>query len=278
MSSRVVITGAGGYLGSILVRMFRNQGWEVLPWTRGGGVGQVDRFILGEDVATSSLQGVRALVHCAYDFQPSRWQEAHRVNSLGSQKLFAASQAVKIPRQIFISTMSAFPGCVSMYGRIKLEVEEFCLSRGVFCVRPGLLWSSHAGGMYQRLSRVAGHLPVLPLPGGGRQRLAFSHAEDLAAGLEKFCREEESPPAQAVVTAFPRLFLFREILEKLARLQEKHPRFFPVPVFPVFGVLRLAELLRIPLPFKSDSFVSLLHQDPSPVFSDRIRFRAWPPT
>lgn len=278
MKPQVIITGAGGYLGSILLRVFQAKGWETLPWTRGGVVGPGARFVLGGEVPTSSMQGVRALVHCAYDFRPTKWKEAHRINCAGSQRLFAAAKAAKIPRLVFISTMSAFPGCVSIYGRIKLKVENFCLTRGVLCVRPGLLWSSEPGGMYQRLRQMAGRLPVLPLVGGGRQNLAFSHAEDLAAGLEKFCRGEEPPPAEAIVTAFPQLFAFREILKTLARLQGKNPWFFPLPAWPVLSGLRLAELLRLPVPFKSDSLVSLLHQDPSPVFSSRIRLRAWPAT
>jgi len=189
-----------------------------------------------------------------------------------------AAKAAKIPRLVFISTMSSFPGCVSMYGKIKLEVEEFCLSHGALCARPGLLWSSQPGGMYQRLSQMAGRLPVLPLFGDGRQKLAFSHAEDLASGLETFCRGDEPPPAEAIVTAFPQLFSFREILKTLTRLQGKNPHFFPVPVGPVLAGLRLAELLHLPTPFKSDSLISLLHQDPNPVFSSRIPLREWPAT
>ncbi|NCY21168.1 NAD-dependent epimerase/dehydratase family protein [bacterium] len=163
MKPRVIITGAGGYLGSILMRLFQVQGWETVPWTRGGPAGRGVRFVLGEDIPTSSMAGAQALIHCAYDFRPTKWKEAQRINSGGSLRLLAAAKAAKIPRLIFISTMSAFPGCVSMYGKLKLEVEEFCLAQGVFCVRPGLLWSAQPGGMYQRLSQMAGRLPVLPL-------------------------------------------------------------------------------------------------------------------
>jgi nucleoside-diphosphate-sugar epimerase len=130
--------------------------------------------------------------------------------------------------------------------------------------------------MYQRLSQLAGRVPVLPLFGGGRQKLAFSHAEDLAVGLETFCRGDESPPTEANVTAFPQLFPFREILKTLARLQGKNPHFLPIPVWPVLSGLRLAELLHLPVPFKSDSLISLLNQDPNPVFSSRIFLREWP--
>jgi nucleoside-diphosphate-sugar epimerase len=276
MKPKVIITGAGGYLGSILMRVFQARNWETEPWTRSGAWAQGCRFVLGEDVPVSSLEGVEALIHCAHDFQLTRWQEARRINSLGAQKLFAAAQAAKVPRLVFISTMSAFPGCISMYGKLKLEVEQFCLSRGVFCVRPGLLWSSEPGGIYQRLSQMVGRLPVLPIFGGGRQKLAFSHAEDLAEGLETFCCGEDPPPAGAIVTAFPQLFPFRKILETLARLQDKNPHFLPLPVWPVLSGLRLAVRLHLPVPFQSDSLISLLHQDPDPIFSNRIALREWP--
>jgi nucleoside-diphosphate-sugar epimerase len=281
MNPRVIITGAGGYLGTILMQVFSAQGWEVLPWTQRSLTGygaQGTRFVLGEDVPLSSLKGIRALIHCAYDYRPTGWDNAYRVNNTGTQKLFTAATAAKIPRLVFISTMSAFPGCVSIYGRIKLEVEEFCLSRGILCVRPGLLWSSHPGGMYQRLCNLAQRLPLLPLLGGGLQKLAFTHVEDLAFGLEKFCRGEEPSPSKAIVTAFPKLFFFEEIMKNLAFLSGNNPKFVHLPVTPILLGLHLMEFLRFPIPFKSDNLISLLHQDPHPEFSGQIYFREWPPS
>ena len=164
-----------------------------------------------------------------------------------------------------------------MYGRAKLAVEQEFLPRGVLCVRPGLLWSDESRGMFGKLARVAGTLPILPLVDGGEQKLALSHAEDLAVGLVDYCQGGANSPFEAQITAYPELMTFRTILEGLVKQAGRNPRFISVPGWAQLAGLRGAEFLKISLPFKSDSLVSLLHQDPSPTFSKMIPFRGWAP-
>ena len=164
-----------------------------------------------------------------------------------------------------------------MYGRAKLAVEQEFLPRGVFCVRPGLLWSDESRGMFGKLTRAVGTLPILPLVDGGSQKLALSQAEDLAVGVVGYCQGGTEAPIEAQITAYPELLTFREILEHLAEQAGRNPRFFSFPGWALLAGLKGAELLKISLPFKSDSLVSLLHQDPNPMFSRMIPFRKWIP-
>ena len=164
-----------------------------------------------------------------------------------------------------------------MYGKAKLAVEQEFLSRGVLCVRPGLLWSDESRGMFGKLARVAGTLPLLPLVDGGEQKLALSQAEDLAVGVVDYCQGSAEVPPVAQITAYPELLTFRTILEVLAEQAGRKPRFFSVPGWAPLAGLRGAEFFKISLPFKSDSLVSLLHQDPRPMFSKMIPFREWAP-
>ena len=164
-----------------------------------------------------------------------------------------------------------------MYGKAKLALEQEFLPQGVLCVRPGLLWSDESRGMFGKLTRAAGTLPILPLVDGGEQKLALSQAEDLAVGVVGYCQGGAEAPIEAQITAYPALLTFREILEHLAEQAGRKPRFFSVPGWAPLAGLRGAEFFKISLPFKSDSLVSLLHQDPSPMFSRMIPFRKWIP-
>ena len=164
-----------------------------------------------------------------------------------------------------------------MYGKAKLAVEQEFLPQGVFCVRPGLLWSDESRGMFGKLARAAGTLPFLPLVDGGEQKLALSQAEDLSVGVVNYCQGSAEAPLEAQLTAYPELLTFRTILERLAEETGRNPRFFSIPGWALLAGLKGAELLKISLPFKSDSLVSLLHQDPSPIFSKMISFREWVP-
>ena len=106
--------------------------------------------------------------------------------------------------------------------------------------------------------------------------MALSQAEDLAVGVVDYCQGSAESPLEAQITAYPELLTFRKILEGLAEQAGRKPRFFSVPGWAPLAGLRGAEFFKIPLPFKSDSLVSLLHQNPAPNFSKMILFKRWP--
>jgi nucleoside-diphosphate-sugar epimerase len=274
---KVAITGARGYLGSILASKFQIAGWETTLLVREAREKGEVAFQLGNRITPEVLREHQAFVHCAYDFKPSSWAEIYQANILGSRFCFEAAIKAGVGRRVFISSMSAYEGCCSMYGKAKLAVEQEFLPQGVFCVRPGLLWSDESKGMFGKLTRAAGNLPFLPLVDGGEQKLALSQSEDLAVGVVDYCQGSAESPREAQITAYPELLTFRKILERLAEQAGRNPRFFSVPGWALLAGLKGAELLKISLPFKSDSLVSLLHQDPSPMFSKMISFREWVP-
>jgi nucleoside-diphosphate-sugar epimerase len=273
---KVGITGGRGYLGSILVRNFQTAGWETTLLVREVREKGEVAFQLGKKIAPEVLKEHQAFVHCAYDFKPSSWAEIYQANILGSRFCFEAAIQAGVGRRVFVSSMSAYEGCCSMYGRAKLAVEQEFLPQGVLCVRPGLLWSDESRGMFGKLARAAGTLPILPLVDGGEQKLALSQAEDLAVGVVDYCQGSAESPLEAQITAYPELLTFRTILEGLAKQAGRNPRFFSVPGWAPLAGLRGAEFLKIQLPFKSDSLVGLLHQNPSPMFSKMIAFKRWP--
>jgi nucleoside-diphosphate-sugar epimerase len=274
---KVAITGGRGYLGSILAKKFQTAGWETTLLVREMREKGEISFQLGKKIAPEVLKEHQAFVHCAYDFKPSSWAEISQTNILGSRFCFEVAMQAGVKRRVFVSSMSAYEGCCSMYGKAKLAVEQEFLPQGVLCVRPGLLWSDESRGMFGKLARAAGALPFLPLVDGGEQKLALSQAEDLAFGLVDYCQGNTESPLEAQITAYPELLTFRTILEGLAEQAGRNPRFFSVPGWAPLAGLRGAEFFKIPLPFKSDSLVSLLHQDPSPTFSKMIPFREWAP-
>jgi nucleoside-diphosphate-sugar epimerase len=268
-----LVTGARGWLGRCVAAHFRGAGWRVRELTRTPSAESVERgetavFQLGEAVSSDRLAGANALVHCAYDFQERKWPAIEARNVSGSARLFEAARTAGIGRLVCISTMSAFPGCRSLYGRAKLEIEAIAAGMGALVLRPGLIWGRNAGGMFGSLEKqVAGGARVLPLIGGGRQRLYLVQQADLCALLQRFACGEFSAPAGPVTAAHEAPWTLREILEEIARVHGRRLSFVPVPWWPVWAGLKSAELLGLRLNFRSDSLVSLMHQNPHPDFS-----------
>src|SRR5579871_161828 len=166
------ITGANGYVGSVVARWFANHGWKVFALTRGENTGPYPQipFFLGATLEPKVFEanGITTLIHCAYDFRPVDWPSIRRTNVEGSQSLLQSAKQGGVRKVIFISSISAFPGCASLYGRAKLEIEAAVTKLGGTMVRPGLIYGSTvSGGMFGALRSQVLTRRVIPLLGSG---------------------------------------------------------------------------------------------------------------
>jgi nucleoside-diphosphate-sugar epimerase len=270
---RIGITGAQGFVGLLLARRFIEAGWVVTRFSHSPNASEGDTvgLRLGDEVQPEVFRSrnITALVHCAYDFKPVSRREIQRINVDGSRKVLDAAAAGGVQSIAVMSTISAFDGCRSNYGRAKLEIEAAARAAGALVVRSGLVWADgppSGGGMFGRLARsVKGRL--VPLVGGGGHPQYLIHVQDLWELLRRFCDGELQNPTGPVVAAASKPWPMRELLAELARRQGAHPRFFPVPWQPVWAGLRLAEIAHVPVPYRSDSVISLVNQDPHPDFA-----------
>jgi len=266
------ITGSNGYVGGCFRNYFAAHGWEILELTRQPGPGSLGiKFQLGGEVSPASLAGLSALVHCAYDFKPLHWDEIRRVNIEGSQKLFSAARTAGIGKIVFISSISAYDGCRSLYGKAKLEIEKIALENGALVIRPGLVHGSGPGGMFGKLAAQVRNSPVIPMIGDGSQIQFLVHEEDLSAFIGRYAGGEIKIAPGILTAANGQPWAFTQLLLEIARALGKKPKFIPLPWRLVWAGLKSAELCGLKLNFHSDSLVSLMHQDPSPDFSANTR-------
>jgi nucleoside-diphosphate-sugar epimerase len=259
---KVGVTGAGGYIGSHLARCFEERGHLVVRLSRSCG------FRLGEPIQPEILTGLDALIHAAYDFTARDLAEVERLNVNGSVSLFETAAAAGVGRLVFISSMAAFPGCQSLYGRGKLAVETQVLRLGGYVVRPGTVYGGNAGGIFRTLTALAARLPVIPLPGTGRQVLYLVHVDDLSALIERLLRTDLPQGRRLVHAACPEPMTLREILAKIAHSLGYRRVFVPVPAGLLMAIVRTGEaILGRNCPVRSDSLLSLLNSNPAPDFT-----------
>jgi hypothetical protein len=74
-----------------------------------------------------------------------------------------------------------------------------------------------------------------------------------------------------ITAAAPRAWTLREIIQAIAGAHHRSPAFIGVPWRTLWGALKVGEWLRLPLPFRSDSVVSLVAQNPRPSFESLHR-------
>ena len=265
------VTGANGYVGSVVARRFRKDGWRVREMRHDGGFSGADdrewnSFSLERGAREEDLHGIETLIHCAYDFTPIRWSDIARINVDGSTRLFEAARAAGVSRIIHVSTMSAFEGCASLYGKAKLAIEEAAARAGAVCVRPGLVYGDEPGGTMGALETLVSTSPVIPLVGTGRYVQYLAHQEDLCDAILELSERQEDLPREPILAAAEQPRSLREILESLAVRQGKKVSFVPVPESLILAALKGAEALGLRPGFRSDSLISLVHPNPNPNF------------
>jgi nucleoside-diphosphate-sugar epimerase len=237
---RIAITGGHGFVGGHLTAQWRALGHEVTPLARGAAPGEP--FDL--------------LIHAGWNLHEP---EANRA---ASRRIFEGARASGVRRILFMSSLSAFPGCRSRYGAAKLAVEEIGAELGVCSVRLGFVCDRSGRGLSGSLRRLAA-LPAIPVPDGGRQKLFTIQAEDVGPALLKIAH---IGPAGPVNLAHPDAVTLASLLRAFARENGKRPLLVPVPWRMLHAPLRAAEAAGIRLAFRSDSLVSLMNQNPAPDF------------
>jgi nucleoside-diphosphate-sugar epimerase len=265
------ITGASGYVGSRIAMYLMAQGANILelsrrPHSSPFGASRVP-FQLGDDLRPQAIAGADVLIHCAYDFTVSSWADITRVNVDGTAKLLAGAATAQVPTTIIISTLSAFPGCKSLYGKAKLLIEQEAAKYGAYIIRPGLVYDNDAPqGMVGALARLIDRSPLVPLVGAGRQILYPCYADDLAR-LVMVLATRRPPVSQPILAACHDGLTFRQTLRALAVAKGRRVAFVPVPYPPILLALRVAEAIGVRTRLRSDSLVSLVNQDPHVDFS-----------
>jgi nucleoside-diphosphate-sugar epimerase len=263
--NRCVVTGSSGFVGGRIKARLQREGWQVEGWSRRGDPNGT-RFSLGQSVAPATLKDVRALVHCAYDFAPASREEIVSVNVAGSLKLFEAARAAGVERIVFISSLSAFPGCRSEYGRAKLQIEEQAQRLGIWVIRPGLVYGERPGGLFGGLVGQVRRSRVMPVLWGGRQWQYLIHEEDLGSLVLRMINGSGPARPEPVSAAHERGWKLGDILRAIERALGKRVVHVPVPWQIAWLGLKACEAMGVPTPFRSDSLISLIYQNPKPDF------------
>jgi nucleoside-diphosphate-sugar epimerase len=269
MEPSVVVTGSSGLVGRELVARLLERGYRVRAWQRvhvEQSHPRLDsaRFVLGESSPAEldgALSGVDALVHCAWDFEPSSWEAIERANVQGSTTLFDAARRAGVTKLVFVSSVAAYPGCETLYGKAKLAVEAFVRELGGVSIRPGLVHGDPNAGVYGRLWKST-RARWVPLVDGGRRKFLLIHKQDLATAIERVLVDYERWNGRVLTIGHPDLVSLRALLDRMARAQNRQVTFVPVPGNVMYLGLRTVETLGVRLRFRSDSLKNLLGPDP----------------
>lgn len=275
------VTGATGYLGSRICMFFEQNQWKVYQYARQNlATPNWVPFQLSDDLTPESFssRNIDVLVHCAYDFSVISPEEIQEKNVNASIRLLRTAKAGGVKRIVFISSMSAYDDCVSLFGKAKLAIEKEAHKLNAVVIRPGLIYGDQPGGMVGKMLEKIKSSFFVPVIHHGNSQLYLIHESDLCqlvldAALGKI---NSTAPISA---AAPMGWTLEKIVRTLGKSLHKPLVFVPIPWQVAWLGLKTFETAGVRLGFRSDSVLALANQSPKPNFENayKSRFRNFNP-
>lgn len=259
MAERILVTGAGGFIGQALVpRLCATVDNTVLALVRrpvpleGFGENtakQVISDLLKPETYRAALEGCDAVVHLAAATGRATPAEIQSVNVEGTRLLLRACREAGVHRFLYASSIAA--GYADQrhyhYARSKTRAETLVKESGLdyAILRPTIVLGAKSP-IWRTLVRIAG-LPVIPLPEGRPVCVQPIHVDDVGRGIERLLARGRLED-EVLDLGGPRPMPFREFLQLIrSALRGKPGRIVSVPLAPIRPLLAAVEPVLRPL-------------------------------
>ncbi|MGB3469505.1 MAG: NAD(P)H-binding protein [Erythrobacter sp.] len=261
----LAITGATGFVGSAVLDEATARLHTVRALTRRDqpdreGVEWVRGTLETADALSQLVRGADAVIHIAGLTNTPDPAEFHRANVTGTANMIAATQAAKVRRFVFVSSLSAREPQLSQYGASKAQAEELVAASKLdwTMVRPPAVYGPRDVDMFQ-LFRSA-KIGVVPLPPGGATSII--HVQDLAELLVSLSQQSRLKQTFEPSDGREGGWSHKELAQAIGRAVGKDSVFAPgLPA----GVLNLAA--------KADK---MLRGDKAKLTTDRVGYMCHP--
>jgi nucleoside-diphosphate-sugar epimerase len=184
----VLVTGASGALGRLLVALLGRRGWRTRALVHDRPAESADEAMTGDlsDVASlaRAVEGAGAVVHLAAVTHARRPRDYERVNVEGTSALLDAARREDVARFVHVSTRAASEHG-GAYSVSKLRSEELVRGSGLpfAIVRLPEVYGAGGGEGVDRMLDLAARGRPVPVAGDGSDLLCPVFADDAVAAV-----------------------------------------------------------------------------------------------
>jgi nucleoside-diphosphate-sugar epimerase len=244
-----IITGANGYLGSNLV-VFLKKSWNIIEFVRNPKKKSQVLYSIDKIPDIKFFKNIDLIIHTAYD------KSNHALNLEGYKKLLDKSKKANVKKVIFISSISAFQGCISEYGKIKLEMEKMTIKNYGINIKPGLIYGCGTKGILGNIKKKLENSYFVPIVGHGNYEVQLSNILTIANEI-KYCISSRIV-SKSIIILTTKKIKFIHLLKEISRTNKFNNFYLHIPFQLIYYLLKLIEFFNIDLQFKSDSILGLI--------------------
>jgi uncharacterized protein YbjT (DUF2867 family) len=235
---RVLVIGSTGCIGSAVTQALRARGHTVVPAARSLLASSTTLCVDYMTPCTPTRWAERLrdariemIVNCVGILIESRSGRFERVHAEGPIELFRGALMAGVKRIVQVSALGVDSACVDVpYLASKMRADDALGSLGIdhAVMRPSLVYGP--GSDSASLFATLASLPVVLLPGGGRQRVQPIHVYEVAESIARLIESREAL-AGVYELAGPQAITYREMLAAYRRaLGAADPLWLPVPM------------------------------------------------
>jgi len=234
-TERILIDGATGYVGSHLVAKLSSCGYAVRCMVRPGANPLDIDFLKScgaeivfadlatpESVPSSAFEDVNTAVHLIGSIAPRRGESLERLHLGQTGPLVELCARHKVSKVMMITAAGTTPAAKSRYHATKWQAEE-CLRQSALdhlIIRPSLIVGRQVGRRDSKLVRrycdLIANRPVVPLIGGGLNRVQPIFIGDLVAAMEATMRSDQWT-GRTIELGGPEIVTMRDLVIELMK-------------------------------------------------------------
>lgn len=288
--STILVTGAGGFVGSHVLPALVDAGHRVVALVRTeASAGRVRRRLapahlpavevrIGDvtrlDTLPAAFDGADAVLHLVA--VPRDWdggQTLRLVNTEGTRNVVEVARAAGVRRFVHQGALGVVDDPALHYASSKARGEAIVAASGLdwTILKPSLLYGPR-DGFFNILAGLVRLSPgIVPLTGAGRARFQPLAIGDLARIVVATFADQATIGGRYELGG-PRWWTYREIMEEVLRAMGARRLLVPTPVPLIRLVAAAAELVRLPFPVATDQLRQLRLDNIGPLDGVRAAF------
>jgi len=238
----VALTGATGFIGRVLLRHLREQGFQVRalyrpssppPPNLADSVQWQAGDLADQDSLRALVAGADSIVHCAGAVRGTTLQQFKKVNTDGVARLLEAATEQKVSRFLLISSLAAREPALSAYAASKKLGEDVLMEQdgriSWDILRPPAVYGPGDREMQPLLQLIK--RGIVPMIGSKDARFSLLYVDDLAAAVIQLLKSERAETGRCfeLHDGHPNGYSWQQIALIATQLNGKKPYCFPIP-------------------------------------------------